>query len=158
MRHLNDTAVFFAPYVNSYKRHTAEYLEGGVNAWGVDNRTVNFRVVGSGNSLHLEHRYAGADANPYLAAAAIIAAGLDGMEKGLDPGPPVTGNAYAREDLPRPPRSLGDSLEAFRASEFASSAFGRGVVDHYADHAQGEWNGYLRAVTDWEIERAFELA
>ncbi len=80
------------------------------------------------------------------------------MEKGLDPGPPVTGNAYAREDLPRPPRSLGESLEAFRASEFATSSFGEAVVDLYADHARAEWNGYLRAVTDWEIERAFELA
>jgi glutamine synthetase len=158
MRHLNDTAIFFGPYVNSYKRHASEDFGGGVNAWGVDNRTVNFRVVGSGDSLHVEHRYAGADANPYLAAAAIVAAGLGGIESGIDPGPPVAGNAYARTDLPRTPKSLGDALKAFRASGFASSVFGKEVVDHYAAHADAEWSGYLKAVTDWEIERAFELA
>ena len=116
------------------------------------------RVAGAGDSLRLEHRYPGADVNPYLAAAAIIAAGLDGVDAAHDPGPPVAGDADDRADLPRPPASLGAALAAFEASEFAAAAFGSDVVVHYAGHARGEWDAFLAAVTDWEIDRAFELA
>ncbi len=157
MSHLSETALFYAPYVNSYKRHAGEDYGGGVIAWGNDNRTVTFRVLGAGNSLRLEHRYAGADANPYLAAAAIIAAGLDGIENSLDPGASIMGNAYERRDLRRAPASLGEAVESFAGSEFASAAFGKEVIDHYVAHARGEWNGYLKTVTDWELDRAFEL-
>lgn len=158
MAHLDDTALFFAPYVNSYKRHLTEDFGGGINAWGFDNRTIALRVVGHGPSLRIEHRYPGADANPYLAAAAIIAAGLDGVERSLDPGPPFVGNAYESPALSRTPESLLDALTGFESSEFVASTFGKEVVEHYAAHARGEWTGYLRAVTDWEVLRAFEQA
>ena len=158
LEHLAGTALFFAPYANSYKRHATEDFGGGIAAWGHDNRTVALRVVGHGRSIRIEHRFGGADANPYLAAAAILAAGLDGMERGADPGAPVVGNAYAREDLPRTHASLGDALAAFEGSSFVAQAFGKDVVEHYAAHARAEWRSYLRAVTDWEVERAFELA
>jgi glutamine synthetase len=157
VEHLSETALFFAPFVNSYKRHVGDMaFAGGPIAWGMDNRTVSFRVVGSGPSLRIEHRFAGADANPYLAIAALIAAGVDGVEHALDPGPPATGNAYAREDLGRAPGSLGDAIAVFEASEWASATFGKEVVEHYAEMARAEWKGYLSAVTDWEIDRGFE--
>lgn len=158
MRHLDETALLFAPYVNSYKRHLTEDFGGGINAWGFDNRTIAFRVVGHGDSLRIEHRYPGADANPYLAATAILAAGLDGIERSLDPGPPFVGNAYEDPELPRTPESLLDALRTFEASEFVAETFGKEIVEHYAAHARGEWAGYLRAVTDWEVLRAFEQA
>jgi glutamine synthetase len=157
MAHRDETALWFAPYVNSYKRH-AVHSSGAINAWGRDNRTLGFRVVGSGSSLRIEHRYPGADVNPYLAAAAIIAAGLDGIEKGTDPGPAIVGNAYDHPELPRSPSSLGDAIELFEASEFASEVFGKEVIANYAIHARHEWQAYLSDVTQWEVERAFELA
>jgi glutamine synthetase len=158
LEHLDETALFFAPYVNSYKRHLPEDFGGGIEGWGYDNRTVALRVVGSGKGLHVEHRYAGADVNPYLAASALIAAGLDGIERRLDPGEPIRGNAYERTDLRKTPRSLAEALDRFTSSEFTREVFGQGVVDHYAAHGRGEWQGYMRAVTDWELNRAFELA
>lgn len=157
MSHLSDTALFFAPSVNSYKRHAAEDVGGGINAWGYDNRTVTFRVVGKEDSLRIEHRYAGADVNPYLAAAAIIVAGLDGIEAGTDPGPPLEGNAYAHTDLQRAPACLPDAINAFAHSSFTSNAFGPGVVAHYQTLAHAEWSSFLKAVTDWEIMSAFEI-
>jgi glutamine synthetase len=157
MAHLDETALFFAPYVNSYKRHAAHF-SGALNAWGVDNRTLGFRVVGSGPGLRIEHRYPGADVNPYVAAAAIIAAGLDGIERQLDPGAPIGGNAYARSGLRRPPVSLGDAIERFKASEFVAAVFGEAVRCNYAVHAGHEWEAYLTDVGDWELMRAFELA
>jgi glutamine synthetase len=96
--------------------------------------------------------------NPYLAAAAMIAAGVDGVEHALDPGPPVTGNAYERPELGRAPTSLGAAIEAFEGSEWASATFGKDVVQHYAAMARAEWQGYLSAVTDWEVDRGFENA
>jgi glutamine synthetase len=156
---LAETALFFAPFVNSYKRHVGGMaFAGGPIAWGIDNRTASFRVVGAGPSLRVEHRFAGADANPYLATAALIAAGVDGVEHALDPGPPVTGNAYARADIARAPASLGAAIDAFETSEWASTTFGTEVVEHYAAIARAEWQGYLHAVTDWEIDRGFEHA
>jgi glutamine synthetase len=157
LAHLDELALFFAPYVNSFKRHLAE-VSGAVEAWGYDNRTTAVRVVGSGPSLHVEFRYPGADVNPYLAAAAVIAAGLDGAARQLDPAPPCAGNAYAASDLPRGPTSLGKAIDLFRASTFARQAFGEAVVAHYAALAEAEWNSYLSAVTDWDLKRAFELA
>lgn len=157
MSHLDETALFFAPYVNSYKRHSVPF-SGAVNAWGSDNRTLGFRVVGSGSSLRIEHRYPGADVNPYLAAAAIIGAGLDGIQRGLDPGPGIVGNAYDHSGLPRPPSSLGQAIEHFETSEFVAETFGKEVAANYATHARHEWHAYLSDVTQWELERAFELA
>ena len=156
LEHLPATAYFFAPFANSYKRHAPGFAAGAVTAWGLDNRAVAIRVAGEGDSLRLEHRFPGADANPYLAAAAVIAAGLDGIAFERDPGSPVEGDADARGDLPRPPASLGDALAAFERSGFASKAFGSEVAAHYAAHARAEWAATLAAVTDWELVRGFE--
>ena len=156
LAHLEPSAVFFAPYANSYKRHAPGFAAGGVIAWGQDNRSVAVRVVGHGESLRLEHRYPGADANPYLVAAAVIAAGLDGITFRRNPGRPVAGDADARRDLNRTPASLGDALIAFESSQFARTAFGEAIVAHYAAHARAEWSAFLGAVTDWEIARGFE--
>lgn len=156
--HLNESALFFAPYVNSYKRHVPDSVGGRIIAWGLDNRTVTLRLIGAGPSLRVEHRYPGADVNPYLGTAAIVAAGLDGIARSLDPGPPFVGNAYQDRSLPRSPISLGAAIGVFEASEFVRSTFGAEVVAHYAALGRGEWSAFLRAVTDWEVLRAFELA
>jgi glutamine synthetase len=156
LAHLAATAIWFAPYANSYKRHAPGFAAGGVVAWGEDNRAVAVRAVGHGETLRLEHRHPGADANPYLAIAAVIAAGLEGIAVGRDPGPPVAGDADARADLARSPASLGDALRAFTASSFVETAFGSEIVAHYAAHARAEWSAWLTAVTDWELSRGFE--
>lgn len=159
LEHMDETAIFCAPYVNSYKRHIPDDFGGGLKAWGYDNRTVAVRAVGHGPGLHVEYRYPGADANPYLAAAAVLAAGLDGVERGLDPGEPCTVNAYeAGVEIARTPRSLVEATVAFTGSRWVRDVFGGEVVEHYAAHAEAEWLGYLKAVTDWELKRAFELA
>ena len=154
--HVDETAVFHAPYVNSYKRHLPDDFGGGVKAWGYDNRTVAVRVVGQGPSLHVEFRYPGADANPYLAAAAMLASGLDGIRRKLDPGEPCATNAYEL-GLAKTPRSLAEAAAKFGGSRWVGEVFGSDVVRHYAAHAEMEWDGYLRAVTDWELRRSFEL-
>jgi glutamine synthetase len=156
LEHLPATAYFFAPFANSYKRHAPGFAAGAVTAWGQDNRSVAIRVAGEGSSLRIEHRFPGADVNPYLAAAALIAAGLDGIASGRDPAPPVEGDADARRDLPRPPASLGEALAALENSEFVSGTFGSEIAAHYAAHARAEWAATLGAVTDWELERGFE--
>jgi glutamine synthetase len=156
LAHLAETAIFFAPNANSYKRHAPGYAAGGVVAWGMDNRSVALRVAGHGDSLRLEHRYPGADANPYLAATAVIAAGLHGIASACDPGLPTEGDADAHRDLSRPPAALGDALAAFEHSTFVREALGADAVAHYAAHARAEWTAFLGAVTDWEINRGFE--
>jgi glutamine synthetase len=156
LEHLSATSYFFAPFANSYKRHAPGFAAGGVAAWGQDNRSVAIRVVGQGDSLRVEHRFPGADANPYLAAAALIASGLDGISNQRNPGPPVEGDADARGDLSRPPRSLGEALAVLQDSQFVKIAFGSSVAAHYAAHARAEWMATLSAVTDWELTRGFE--
>ncbi|MCD6027852.1 MAG: glutamine synthetase catalytic domain protein [Thermomicrobiales bacterium] len=156
LAHLTETAIFFAPNANSYKRHAPGFAAGGVIAWGMDNRSVAIRVAGHGGSLRLEHRYPGADANPYLAATAILAAGLEGITTTRNPGPPIAGDADAHRDLSRSPASLGAALAAFEESSFVREALGPDTVAHYAAHARAEWTAFLAAVTDWEITRAFE--
>jgi glutamine synthetase len=156
LEHLSATSYFFAPFANSYKRHAPGFAAGGVAAWGQDNRSVAIRVVGQGDSLRVEHRFPGADANPYLAAAALIASGLDGISNQRNPGPPVEGDADARGDLSRPPRSLGEALAVLQDSQFVKIAFGSSVAADYAAHARAEWMATLSAVTDWELTRGFE--
>jgi glutamine synthetase len=156
LEHLSATAYFFAPFANSYKRHAPGFAAGAVTAWGRDNRSVAIRIAGEGTSLRSEHRFPGADANPYLAAAALIAAGLDGIASGRDPGPPVEGDADSRPGLPRPPATLGEAIAALQSSEFLRGALGIEIVAHYAAHARAEWAATLGAVTDWELVRGFE--
>jgi glutamine synthetase len=154
--HLDETTLMFAPHVNSYKRHVPDAVGGGLHAWGYDNRTASFRVIGHGPSVHIEHRFAGADANPYLAMAALIAAGLDGLATEADPGRPITDNAYTEPSLRHTPASLGEAIAAFRTSAFVREMLGDETVTHYVAVHQHEWDSFLRAVTDWEVLNDFE--
>jgi glutamine synthetase len=153
---MRELTLLFAPNINSYKRFAGHSFAPTAIAWGRDNRTCAIRVVGSGGSLRIEHRAPGGDVNPYIALAAMIAAGLHGVEEGLEPGPALLGDAYATPSLSRLPEELGDALALFRASEVAAGAFGQDVVDHYARAAEIEIEAYRAAVTDWERIRGYE--
>lgn len=148
LHNLDASAIFFAPYANSYKRHAPGFAAGQVAAWGMDSRSVAIRVAGHGDTLRLEHRFPGADTNPYLAMAALIAATLNGITYQRDPGPPAVGDADAQQDLARPPSSLGDAIAAFERSSFGPDFLGADVASHYAAHARLEWRSSLAAVTD----------
>ncbi len=145
-----------APSVNSYKRFQSASFAPTAVAWSRDNRTVGFRVVGEGDSLRIECRIPGADANPYLAYSAALAAGLDGISRRLDPPPAFAGDAYAAVSLPRVPQNLRDATELFASSAFAREALGEEFVDHYVHFLQTEQRKYDEAVTDWEKARFFE--
>jgi glutamine synthetase len=152
---LREFTYFFAPNINSYKRYRAGSFAPTAVAWGWDNRTCALRVIGSGNSLRFENRVPGGDVNPYLAVAAMIAAGLHGVENELPLEPAYTGNAYLG-DSPRVPSTLHEALDLFSASDFAAKAFGTDVVAHYANTARVELAAYDSTVTDWELVRGFE--
>jgi glutamine synthetase len=156
LAHACELAWFFAPNVNSYKRYRAGTFAPTRVAWSYDNRTAGFRVVGSGPSLRVECRIPGADANPYLAYAALLAAGLDGIERQLEPPPAVQGDVYAGDELPEVPRTLPDAIEALERSEFARKAFGDEVVDHLIHFARSEQRYFEGSVTDFERVRYFE--
>jgi glutamine synthetase len=147
------------PTVNSYKRLVDGFWAPVKPTWGVDNRTASFRVIpGSAKSTRLETRCPGADMNPYLATAAVLAAGLDGIEKGLKlTTKPITGTNKGAEDVPRAPRSLIETTRIFRESEVARDWFGDAFVDHFAATREWEWRQWLDAVTDWELRRYFEI-
>jgi glutamine synthetase len=151
-----ELAWMFAPTVNSYKRYQPESWAPTALAWSIDNRTCGFRIVGHGRSFRLESRIPGADVNPYLAYAAVIAAGLHGIEQGLAPPPRFDGNAYAADDLPRVPSSLVEAIDAFAQSKVAVDAFGEDVHEHLLHTARHEWLAFGRAVTDWERRRNFD--
>jgi glutamine synthetase len=148
--------VFFAPTINSYKRYVDASWAPTRIAWSVDNRTAGFRVVGSGDSMRVECRIPGADCNPYLALAALLAAGLDGIANQTEPPERFVGDVYAAGDLPHVPRTLHEAVELFEASPFAKAAFGEEVVEHYAHFFRAEQSAYDAAVTDWERKRYFE--
>ena len=147
--------MFLAPNINSYKRYAAGSWAPTTLAWGYDNRTCGFRVVGHGNALRVECRIPGADANPYLAFAALLAAGLDGIEQKLELGPAFEGNAY-ESDVERFPHTLNEAITALERGKFARSAFGDDVVDHYLNYARTEQSLFDRAVTCYERERFYE--
>jgi glutamine synthetase len=155
LAHLEELTMLFAPNINSYKRFAAGSFAPTAVAWGNDNRSCALRVVGHGPGLRVENRVPGADVNPYLALAAMIAAGLDGIDRGLELGPPMTGNAY-EADVPQVPKSLFAARELFAASDLAKDALGGEVVDHYANMARVELEAFGAAVTDWERFRGFE--
>ena len=152
---LRELTLFHAPNINSYKRYVAGSFAPTAIRWGVDNRTCSYRLVGHGQSLRAENRVPGGDVNPYLAVAAMIAGGLDGIEKELPLEPAFGGNAYA-DSGPRVPSTLREALEAWQKSELARGAFGNEVVEHYANHARVELAAFDAAVTDWELQRSFE--
>lgn len=156
MRYAPDLFLFYASTINSYKRYMAGTFAPTSIAWSHDNRTTGFRIVGHGNSYRIENRMPGADANPYLAYAATIAAGLAGIEEDLDCGKPYVGDAYQDKKLPRVPSSLTSSADALEKSKLARKAFGDDVVDHYVQLARLEHAAYAAAVTDWERMRYFD--
>ncbi len=156
MHHVNDLMVFYAPTVNSYKRFVAESWAPTSIAWSYDNRTTGFRIVGSGNSLRIESRIAGADVNPYLAYAAVLASGIDGIVNKIEPPEEFTGDGYTACDVPQVTRSFSDAISRFKVSSFARRAFGDDVIDHYSHFYEVERGQYRAAVTDWERARYFE--
>jgi glutamine synthetase len=125
-------------------------------AWALDNRTVGFRVVGENRSFRIENRMPGADANPYLAFAAMLAAGMAGVQEKLDCGGEYLGNAYVDPALARLPSGLSDAADLLAGSKLARQAFGDAVVDFYVHHARLEVEAFNNAVTDWEKVRYFE--
>jgi glutamine synthetase len=158
MNHIRELFAFYAPYPASYKRYVAGSFAPTAIAWSYDNRTAGFRIVGHGSSLRIECRAAGADANPYLAFAATLAAGLDGIEKKTEPPAMFEGDVYAARDLPQVPHSLNESIDALNRSKFARKVFGDDVVEHYLHFFRTEQRKFDAAVTDWERRRYFEQA
>jgi glutamine synthetase len=156
LKYSRELAYFFAPTVNSYKRYQAASWAPTRLVWAHDNRTCGFRIVGHGPSLRIENRVPGADANPYLAFAATLVAGLRGIEEKLDCGDPYRGDAYEAGALPRVPVSLGEAADLLEASDLAREAFGPEVVEFYVHTARLETEAFRQAVTDWERARYFE--
>ncbi|PYF10719.1 L-glutamine synthetase [Rhodobacter viridis] len=154
-----EIAVFLAPYVNSYKRFCVGMFAPTKAVWSLDNRTAGYRICGENTkSVRVECRIGGADLNPYLACAALLAAGLEGIEQMLDPGKPVNGDLYQSETAPEVPRSLIEAAEALKDSDFLTRALGADVVEHYYHAARWEIEESLRVVTDFERHRGFERA
>jgi glutamine synthetase len=156
MAHVQDVMVFYAPTINSYKRYVDFSWAPTRIAWSYDNRTAGFRVVGHGSSLRIECRIPGADCNPYLAYAAALASGLDGIANRIEPPPIFTGDIYSAQHLPRVPYTLEQAVNQFAASAFARRVFSDEVVDHYAHFYRMEVESFNRWVTDWERQRYFE--
>jgi glutamine synthetase len=158
LQYAPDLMLFYAPNVNSYKRTTSGDFAGCGGSWGIDNRTTSCRAVGSRpEATRFEFRVPGADANPYLAIAALVASAIQGVLEDADPGPAVVGNAYDQVGSALP-ANLGEAVRAMQGSEFAASRFGAEAVDHYARLAEWEDAKFSLAVTDWETERYFENA
>src|SRR5438132_1181709 len=158
IRHMRELFAFYAPYPASYKRYVPESFAPTGIAWSYDNRTAGFRIVGHGSSLRIECRAPGADANPYLAFAATMAAGLDGIEQRIEPPPSFEGDVYAARDLPQVPHSLNESIHALAESDWARATFGEDVDDHYLHFFRTDQRKFDAAVTDWERRRYFEMA
>ncbi|MBI4428551.1 MAG: glutamine synthetase [Ignavibacteriales bacterium] len=158
MAHLQEMFPFFAPYPSSYKRYVAGSFAPTAIAWSYDNRTAGFRIIGKGPSLRIECRTPGADANPYLAFAATLAAGLDGIEKKTEPPPMFQGDVYKARELPQVPKTLHQAIRAMEQSRWARKTFGDAVINHYLHFFKTEQAKFDEAVTTWELARYFERA
>lgn len=157
IKYAPDITYFLAPYINSYKRFQAGTFAPTKTIWSRDNRTAGFRLCGEGTkAIRIECRIGGADLNPYLAFAALIAAGLQGIDEKLALEAPFSGDAYAVAKLPDVPKTLRAATEALEMSEFAKAALGADVVAHYVHTAKWEQLEYDRRITDWELMRGFE--
>jgi len=157
LKYSSDITYFLAPFVNSYKRFQTGTLAPTRAVWSRDNRTAGYRLCGENSTaIRCECRIGGADLNPYLAFAALIAAGLAGVDEKLELVPPHSGDAYAGSDLPEVPKTLRDATDALGASSMLRSAFGSPVIDHYLHTARWEQLDSDRRVTDWELKRGFE--
>ncbi|MCY6382311.1 glutamine synthetase family protein [Hoeflea prorocentri] len=155
----SDCTWFFAPYINSYKRFAKGTFAPTKSAWSVDNRTAGFRLCGADTSaVRVECRIPGSDMNPYLAQAALIAAGLRGIEEKLELVPAATGDMYGNESVPDIPSTLRAATQSLRDSKMLREAMGDYVVEHYTRCAEWEQEEFDRIVTDWEIARGFEKA
>jgi glutamine synthetase len=156
MRYSRELCYFFAPTINAYKRYQPGSWAPTKMAWAMDNRTTGFRVVGHGNGFRIENRMPGGDANPYLAFAAMIAAGLAGVEQGLDCGDAYRGNAYIDRKLTSLPTTLKEAADLLEQSALARQVLGDNVVEFYVHSAREEVKAFDSAVTDWERKRYFE--
>ena len=156
VRHTRELTLMLAPNVNSYKRFVRGSFAPTALVWGHDNRTCALRVVGHGQAMRVESRVAGGDVNPYLAFAALLAAGLAGIDGQYELGPAWTGSGYDARDEPHVPSTLHEARALFAASALAREALGDEVVDHYLNAATVELDAYEAAVTDWELKRSFE--
>jgi glutamine synthetase len=152
---MRELTLLFAPNINSYKRYQAGTFAPTAIKWGRDNRTCALRLVGEGHSLRIENRVPGGDANPYLAVAGMVAAGMDGIDSELQLEPAFTGNAYALETA-RVPTSLQEARNLWAQSAWVAQTFGEDVQRHYTHMADTEIDAFGRAVTDWERFRSFE--
>jgi len=158
LKYASDVTYFMAPYVNSYKRFAKGSFAPTQVLWSVDNRTAAFRLCGAGTKgVRIESRVPGADVNPYLACAAMLAAGLKGIEEGLELPEAFSGDAYDAEAA-HIPRTLRAAREALDGSSMLKEAFGEAVVTHYARAAEWELEEFDRVVTDYEIARGLERA
>jgi glutamine synthetase len=154
-----DYTFFLAPYVNSYKRFAKGTFAPTKTVWSVDNRTAGFRLCGeSSKGVRVECRIGGSDLNPYLAQAAMLAAGIKGIEDKMVLPPPTKGDIYGDTQAADIPQTLRDATETLRNSAFLRAAMGDDVIDHYTRCAEWEQEEFDRAVTDWEIARGFERA
>jgi glutamine synthetase len=153
---MREFTVLYAPNINSYKRYQVGSFAPTAVRWGVDNRTCSLRVVGHGASLRVENRVPGADVNPYLAIAGMVAGAVHGIAKGLELEDAYAGNAYIDPDAPHVPGTLRDALALWEGGDLAREAFGDEVVAHYANNARVEVAAFDAAVTDWELVRGFE--
>ena len=158
IKHARAFAAFYAPYVASYKRYQSRSWAPTAIAWSYDNRTAGFRVVGRGPSLRIECRIPGADANPYIAYAAAIAAGLDGIRNRIEPPEIFEGDIYAARELPRVPATLREAIAELEQSALAREAFGEDVTEHYLHFLRTEQRKFDEVVTCWERARYFERA
>jgi glutamine synthetase len=158
MAHLREVFPFYAPYPTSYKRFVAGSFAPTGIAWSYDNRTAGFRIVGHGPALRIECRVPGADANPYLAFAATLAAGLDGIENQIEPPPIFEGDVYTAQNLPQVPRTLNEAITELEKSTWARAAFGDEVIEHYLHFFRTEQRKFDEVVTSWERARYFERA
>ena len=153
---IRELALLVAPAINSYKRYATESWAPTSISWGRDNRTCGFRIVGHGDSRRVECRIPGADVNPYLGYAALLAAGLDGIERGTDPGPELVGNAYAEAEAEPFPSTLREAVDLWENSKFARKTFGEGMWRHYLNYGRTEQRLFDEVVTDYERRRMFE--
>jgi glutamine synthetase len=159
LKYSADVTFFMAPYVNSYKRFLPGTFAPTKIAWSVDNRTAAYRLVGDGTKgVRIECRLPGSDINPYLACAGQLAAGLTGIEEGLELDPPVTGDVYGMKDVAEFPVNLGAATKALKGSEMLRKHMSDWVVDHYTRAAEIEQEAFDAVVTDHEIKRGFERA
>ncbi len=159
LKYAAEYTYFMAPYINSYKRFAKGTFAPTQVVWSVDNRTAAFRLCGAeSKGVRIECRVPGADMNPYLAQAAMLAAGLKGIEEKLELPASFNGDAYADDEKQHIPRTLDDAREAMLGSEMLKEAFGEEVITHYARAAEWEIEEFNRVVTDYEIARGFEKA